>query len=53
MISTKYFPNAAYANHDANLSVVTAGKACFSHKIFAVAKIFINSSPVIYIIKPA
>ena len=53
MTSKKYFPNVVYANHDANPLAVVAGKACFSHKICAVAKIFINSAPVIYIIKAA
>ena len=47
MTSKKHFPNAIYANRYAKLSPAAGGKACFTHKIFAVAKIFINSAPVI------
>ena len=42
MTSKKHFPNAIYANGDAKLLPAAGGKACFNHKIFLVAKIFIN-----------
>ena len=47
MTSNKHFLNAVYANCDLNLKNFTLvdSKACFTLKIFAVAKIFIISAP--------
>ena len=45
MTSKKHFRNAIYANGDAKLSPAAGSKACFNHKIFLVAKIFINFAP--------
>ena len=53
MTSNKHFPNTImeiYANCDANLEKflpAAGGKAHFTQNIFAVAKVFINSAPVI------
>ena len=46
MTSKKHFPNAIYENYDAKLLPAAGNKACFAHKIFTMAKIFINSAPV-------
>ena len=47
MTSNKHFLNAVYTNCDLNLKNFTlvGSKACFTLKIFAVAKIFIISAP--------
>ena len=47
MTSNKHFLNAVYANCDLNLNNFTlvGSKACFTLKIFAVAKIVIISAP--------
>ena len=47
MTSKKYFPNAIYAKRDTKLLPVAVSKAYFANNIFVVAKIFINSVPVI------
>ena len=48
MNSKKHFPNAICANHDVKLLPTVGGKAHFTHKISAVAKIFINSAPKVF-----
>ena len=47
MTSNKHFLNAVYTNCDLNLKNFTlvGSKACFTLKIFAVAKIVIISAP--------
>ena len=48
MTSNKHFPNAIYANRDVKLDKILPtvdGEACFTCRIFAVAKFFINLTP--------
>ena len=45
MSSEKHFPNAIYANRNAKLLPAPGSKALITHKIFTVAKIFINLAP--------
>ena len=48
MASNKHFPNAIYANRDVKLDKILPAvddKACFTHRIFTVAKFFINLTP--------
>ena len=48
MNSKKHFLNAICANHDVKILPAVGGKACFTHKISTVAKIFINSAPEVF-----
>ena len=48
MASNKHFPNAIYANRDVKLDKILPAvddKARFTHRIFTVAKFFINLTP--------